>query len=108
MGMIRMILRTVFPFTRKRSVSFHCKDAFPLLSEFMDRELDPRIMRQMKGHLGDCSACQDLLDSLEKVKKICQEEPDRPIPEETSQEILRSLRAEYEKARQRLGEIEKD
>ncbi len=108
MGVIRMILRTVFPFTRKWPGFFQCKEAFPLLSEFMDRELDPRIMRRMKGRLGDCSACQDLLDSLEKVKKICQEEPDRPIPEETSQKILRGLRAEYEKARQQLGEIEKD
>jgi hypothetical protein len=64
-------------------------------------------MRRMQGHLDVCPACQKLLASLERIKKIFQEDPERPIPDEMAQGLLRGLRAEYEKARQQLGEIEK-
>ena len=105
--MIRRILRTLFPFVRRWRGVFHCEEAFPHFSEFIDRELDPRLLRRMEGHLDVCPACRKLLDSLERIKRVFQTDPDRPIPEETAQELLRGLRAEYEKARQQLGEIER-
>lgn len=105
--MIRRILRRLFPFTQRWSRPFDCKEAFPLFSEFIDREIDPRFIRRMEQHVDVCPACRKLLNSLERIKKVFQEDPERPIPEETAQELLRGLRAEYEKARQQLGEMEK-
>ncbi|MDP7385925.1 MAG: zf-HC2 domain-containing protein, partial [Nitrospinota bacterium] len=62
MGVIRHMLDKIVP-SRRRRWWVKCGDAFPVLSEFMDSELDPEMMARMQRHVEDCPPCRNLFRS---------------------------------------------
>lgn len=48
-----------------------CRQLFAALSDYLDREIDPRMCEQLERHLGDCSPCQAYFASLEETVRRC-------------------------------------
>jgi anti-sigma factor (TIGR02949 family) len=103
--MIRHILDKIIP-SRRRRWWIGCSDAFPVLSEFMDKELDEDLMAKMQRHLEDCPPCQNLFNSLEKTKDLCRQTPDREVPQDLAQDLMGRIRKEYEEAKRHLEETD--
>lgn len=94
--------------SRRRRWWIECGDVFPVLSEFMDKELDPGFMAKVGRHVEDCPPCRNLLQSLEKTKELCARAPERKAPDDFAQELLERLRREYQEAKRHLGGAEAD
>ena len=103
MSFMRHFLDMIVP-SRRRRWWVKCGDAFPVLSEFMDQELDPEVMARMQRHMEDCPPCRNLLRSLEKTKDLCRQAPSREIPEDFAQDLMATIRREYKEAKRHLGE----
>ncbi|MDP6086188.1 MAG: zf-HC2 domain-containing protein [Nitrospinota bacterium] len=97
MGVIRHMLDKIVP-SRRRRWWVKCGDAFPVLSEFMDSELDPEMMARMQRHVEDCPPCRNLFRSLEKTKDLCRE-----VPQDFAQDLMATIRREYKEAKRHLG-----
>lgn len=99
---LRHFLDKIIP-SRRRRWWIECRDAFPVLSEFIDKELDPEIMAKMQRHLEDCPPCQNLFRSLQKTKELCRKSRQRPVPRDFADDLLFKLRQEYQDAKRHLG-----
>ena len=55
----------------KSQPSARCKRLFALLSDYVDRRIDPSLCADVEGHLGDCSPCKAFLASLEETVRRC-------------------------------------
>lgn len=107
MGVIRHLLDRMIP-DRHRKWWIECKDAFPILSEFLDKELDPGMMAKMERHVEDCPPCQNLFRSLEKTKELCQQAPKREVPKDFAEGLMETIRKQYDEAKRYLGEPDAD
>ncbi|MFQ5914300.1 MAG: anti-sigma factor family protein [Nitrospinota bacterium] len=102
---IRHLLDMLVP-SRRRRWWIECSDVFPVISEFIDKELDPDFMERMQRHFEDCAPCRNLLRSLESTKELCATAPERHVPEDVAQDLLARLRQEYQEAKRHLGGTE--
>ena len=50
-----------------------CKEVRALLSDYIDRELNKEILRNIDDHIRDCSECSLQLKQLQKSLKILKE-----------------------------------
>ena len=51
----------------------NCREMFERLSEYMDGELDARLLECFDEHLQDCEPCQAFIDTLRKTVELCRE-----------------------------------
>jgi predicted anti-sigma-YlaC factor YlaD len=49
-------------------VTSRCQDIQPLLSLYLDRNLDPEARATVAAHLSECAVCSGLLRDLEQVR----------------------------------------
>lgn len=101
--MLRFLLRRMFG-TPGQGRILPCREVTPLLSQFLDRELDPEMTKKLREHLEVCSACRNFLESLERTSQILRWDPSTPIPEEAAREIMENLRVEYHRALKEMDE----
>lgn len=101
--MLRYLLRRMFGAPGRGRI-LPCREVTPLLSQFLDLELDPWMTKKLREHLEVCSACRKFLESLEKTSQILRWDPSTPIPEGAAQEIMENLRVEYRRALKEMDE----
>lgn len=101
--MLQFLLRRVFG-TGDKGRILPCREVTPLLSQFLDRELEPGTTERIRDHLEVCSSCRNFLESLEKTSQILHWDPSTPIPEEAARELMENLRTEYRRALKELDE----
>ncbi len=101
--MLRMMMRRMFAYGGKERV-LACREVTPRLSEFIDQELDSRMVGKIQDHLEVCTACRRFVDSLEKTSKLLGMEPSAAIPEDSAKDIMASLRKEYRDAVKELDD----
>lgn len=99
--MIRLYLRRAFPFLAKGRM-LTCQEAVPMFSEFMERELDPEMMKKIREHVEVCSACRKFLKSLEETALTLRMVPSCSISEQSTREMMDNLRKEYSRAYEEL------
>ncbi len=75
------------------------------LSEFIDRELGPGMMRKIHEHLEVCAACQRFVESLKRTSRMLRLDPSLPMPEEAARKVMAALREEYRRAQRGLDEL---
>lgn len=80
-----------------------CSDVGPLLSEFIDEEVDAQTMGKIREHLGICAPCRKFMESLEKTCQMLGKDTPQEIPEDAAKKMMEKLRAEYQRARKELG-----
>jgi anti-sigma factor RsiW len=50
-----------------------CKEMFERLSEYIDGELDARLLECFDEHMRDCEPCQAFIATLRKTVELCRE-----------------------------------
>ena len=80
-----------------------CHDVGPLLSEFIDEEVDAATMGRIREHLGICAPCRKFMESLEKTCQMLGKDTLQEIPEDAAKQMMEKLRTEYQRARKELG-----
>ncbi|MDA1001372.1 MAG: anti-sigma factor [bacterium] len=80
-----------------------CSDVGPLLSEFIDEEVDAATLEKIKAHLDMCAPCRKFMESLEKTSRMLRSDPSLQISEDAAKQMMEKLRAEYQRAREGLG-----
>ncbi len=103
--MIRLILRRLFSFGGRERV-LPCREVTARLSEFIDRELGPGMMRKIHEHLEVCAACRRFVESLERTSRMLRLDPSLPMPEDAAEELLDALREESHRAQRELDELD--
>jgi len=48
-----------------------CRELFPHLSEYLDKELDQDAIESVEQHLGQCGCCRICLDTLKQTIAFC-------------------------------------
>lgn len=101
--MLRFLLKRMFGAPGGGRI-LPCREVTPLLSQFLDRELEPGMAEKLREHLEVCSACRKFLESLDRTSQILRWDPSTPIPEGAAQEIMENLRVAYRLALKELNE----
>jgi anti-sigma factor RsiW len=65
----------------------NCANHQELLSRFVDGELELRLQSELFGHLASCSACQEWVDGLVRLKAEIRRER-VPYPQELDEAVL--------------------
>lgn len=73
-----------------------CDHVFALLSEYLDRELEPASCSDLEEHLSGCPECIEFVQSLKRSMQLCHQlGKSMPAPE-VSEETMAGLRRAYE------------
>ena len=68
-----------------------CKQVIRQLSDYLDRELDATLLRELSVHLERCEDCRIVVDTCRKTIEIyCNTEP-LPLPPDVRQRLDRAL-----------------
>lgn len=69
----------------------NCIALFELLSEYIDRELDPPTCKDIEVHIQSCKPCQVCLDTLKKTVALCKNIERRQVPEAFSMKLKKAI-----------------
>jgi anti-sigma factor RsiW len=71
-----------------------CKEVLRRLCDYLDGNLDPRLVEELSRHLGDCEDCNIVVDTTRKTIEVyCKSEP-MALPDDVKERLDRAL---YEK-----------
>jgi anti-sigma factor RsiW len=68
-----------------------CKDALPLMHEYLDRDLNGLDASQLKEHLLQCPECRSLFKELERTDTLVRSLAPTIVPNNLSERIMASL-----------------
>jgi len=74
-----------------------CKEALPLMHEYLDGGLKGKEALALKEHLLACPACRQRLNQLEKVEALVQAWPKQEVPAGLTERIMQALPPEKRK-----------
>lgn len=69
----------------------NCREALPLIHEFLDGDLDESDARQLKSHLEGCKACKQELQQYERVDALVKSLPAVKAPIGMTSRIIQKL-----------------
>jgi|UniRef100_A0A7C3UY73 hypothetical protein len=67
---------------------FTCEDIEAILLEYIDKEMDERILYQMERHRMSCAHCTKLIKSFRLVIRYLKAIEEKDVPEEVHQKLL--------------------
>ena len=77
-----------------------CKEIFERLGDYIDRELDDEICKEIEGHVENCEPCIAFINTLRKTVELFQgvgkDEADNVAPEAVSSNLKRFLQENIE------------
>ena len=69
-----------------------CEDILMNLSAYIDGELDPALCSAIEAHVGTCTRCQVVVNTLKKTIHLYQVDgQETKLPEETRRRLFASL-----------------
>jgi hypothetical protein len=76
-----------------------CREMFERLSEYIDAELDARLLECFDEHMRDCEPCQAFIATLRKTVELCRESgSDAPVQSLFAPEEIATFKEAYEQA----------
>jgi len=69
----------------------NCKEALPLMHEYLDGDLTGPEALRLKEHLLQCTACRALFQQLEHTDAIVRSLPSPAVPDDLTQRIMAGL-----------------
>ena len=58
-----------------------CRDYIQELNDYLDGELDSSLCEEIEQHIGQCTNCRIMVDSLKQTVTLCREGKEEPLPE---------------------------
>jgi predicted anti-sigma-YlaC factor YlaD len=74
-------------------MSLACKEVWEHISEYLDRQLDPLLLREIERHLENCEICSAILDSTRNVLVLTADDRTFELPVGYSERLHARLRA---------------
>lgn len=71
----------------------NCKEALPLIHDYLDGDLLGPEALKLKGHLIECSNCNTLFKELERTDALVRSLPPSGVPDDLNERIMASLPA---------------
>jgi anti-sigma factor (TIGR02949 family) len=69
-----------------------CRQVVDKISEYLDGELDPELVRELERHLEHCEDCRVVVDTTRKtVEVFCHTEP-APLPNDVRERLNQLFR----------------
>jgi anti-sigma factor RsiW len=69
----------------------NCKEALPLIHDYLDGDLLEPEARKLKGHLIECAACSTLFKELERTDAMVRSLPPTGAPDDLTERIMGRL-----------------
>jgi len=57
-----------------------CREVLESLSDYLDDDLDEEAADEIDVHLGGCSTCQTVLNTLQRTVEFCRDTTVPPLP----------------------------
>jgi len=77
----------------------NCREMFERLSEYINGDLDARLLECFDEHMRDCEPCQAFIATLRKTVELCRESgSDAPAQSLFSPEEIAAFKEAYEQA----------
>ena len=74
-----------------------CRQVVDKISEYIDGELDPELVRELECHLQHCEDCRVVVDTTRKtVEVFCHTEP-APLPNDVHERLNQLFRHNFRK-----------
>ena len=81
---------------RAKAPSRRCRQMFAVLSDYLDRELDPALCAKLEAHLEGCKPCVGYLASLEETVRRSKRLQTAPINPKAAAQIRKKLLRAFE------------
>ncbi len=76
-----------------------CKDAITLLLDYVDGALPPDVRGRLEAHFGDCSPCEEFLQSYKATPGLCRKALEHSMPDSVANKLSDFLKKELGKAK---------
>jgi len=74
-----------------------CRQVVDKISEYLDGELDPELVRELERHLEHCEDCRVVVDTTRKtVEVFCDTEPS-PLPNDVHERLNQMFTQKFRK-----------
>ncbi|MBI4714351.1 MAG: zf-HC2 domain-containing protein [Nitrospirae bacterium] len=81
----------------RKTGNHRCLRIFRKLSGYLDGEISRGGCEEIRRHLDGCTGCGAFFNTFRKTVELCREYPDRPLPKDIRDRMLRRIRRESEK-----------
>ena len=61
-------------------MTLECKHVWERISEYLDRQLDPKLLMDIEKHLENCEVCSAILDSTRNILVLTADERTYELP----------------------------
>jgi hypothetical protein len=61
-------------------MTLECKHVWEHISEYLDRQLDPKLLMDIERHLENCEVCSAILDSTRNILVLTADERTYELP----------------------------
>jgi anti-sigma factor RsiW len=79
-----------------------CRQVIDKISEYIDGELDPELVRELERHLQHCEDCRVVVDTTRQtVEVFCHTEP-APLPSDVHERLNQMFRQNFRKGQSEL------
>jgi anti-sigma factor RsiW len=79
-----------------------CRQVIDKISEYIDGELDPELVRELERHLQHCEDCRVVVDTTRQtVEVFCHTEP-APLPSDVHERLNQMFRQSFRKGQSEL------
>lgn len=68
-----------------------CREALPMMHEYLDGDLEPKEVVRLKEHMLVCAECRDWFRSMERTEALVGTLPEMNAPEGLAERIMQSL-----------------
>ena len=85
-------------------MTLECKHVWERISEYLDQQLDPKLLMDIEKHLENCEVCSAILDSTRNILVLTADNRTYELPVGYSER----LHARLEKAIRETGKLKND
>ena len=72
-----------------------CRQVVDKISEYIDGELDPELVREVERHMEHCEDCRIVVDTTRKTVEIfCHTDP-APLPDDVLERLNRTFALQF-------------
>ena len=61
-------------------MTLECKHVWEHISDYLDRQLDPKLLKDIERHLENCEVCSAILDSTRNILVLTADERTYELP----------------------------
>ena len=74
-----------------------CRQVVDKISEYLDGELDPELVRELERHLEHCEDCRVVVDTTRKTVEIFYHTDPAPLPSDVRERLSHMFSQKFRK-----------